>query len=95
MPKLRPVGDKILVTPYRRDTTASGRIFLREKQRDILMGDDKTFWVVAVGTKVTDIQPKDRVVCKLDHEGLEMLTDGTKRGFIRRSEVLVVIPPSF
>lgn len=92
MPKLKPLGDRLLVTPARRETQAGGLIHLLEKNRDILMGDDHVFWVVAVSEKVKDINPKDRVVCKFDHDGLEMLTDGTKRGFIRRSEVLVVIP---
>lgn len=95
MSKLRPLSDRLLVTPYRRERTRSGGIMLTEKNRDILMGDDHIFWVVAVSTAVDDIQVKDRVLCKLDHEGLEMLTDGTKRGFIRRSEVLAVIPPDF
>lgn len=85
----------MLVTPYRRERTRSGGVMLTENQRDILMGDDHIFWVVAVSDKITDIKAKDRVLCKLDHEGLEMLTDGTKRGFIRRSEVLAVFPPDF
>lgn len=92
MKTLRPVGDKLLVTPYRRDRSKGGGIMLTEKHRDILMGDDHVFWVVAVSNQITDIKVKDRVLCKLDHEGLEMLTDGTKRGFIRRSEVMAVLP---
>lgn len=92
MPKLKPLKDYLLVTPYRRTAQWGGKIILPEKNRDILMGDDHIFWVVAVGTQVTDIKEKDRVICKLDHDGLEMLTDGTKRGFIRRREVVLVLP---
>jgi co-chaperonin GroES (HSP10) len=92
MPKLKPLKDYLLVTPYRRETQWAGKILLPEKNRDILMGDDHVFWVVAVGTQVKDIQVKDRVVCQFDHDGLEMLVDGSKRGFIRRSQVLAVLP---
>ena len=95
MPSLKPTGTKLLVTPYRRETRHNGRIHLLEKQRDVIMGDDHIFWVVAVGEKVKDIKVKDRVLCKFDHEGLEYLTDGTKRAFINLKEVLLVIEPDF
>ncbi len=92
MPKLRPLGDKLLVTPYRRKNFREGPILLLENMKDVLLGDDRIFWVVAVSSKVTDIKVKDRVVLNIDHEGLELLTDGTRRGFIRASQVLAVCP---
>lgn len=92
MPNLKPLGTKLLVTPYRREKQWGGKIILSEKQRDVLMGEDHIFWVVAVGEKVPDIQPKDRVLCKFDHDGLTYLDDGTLRAFIDVSEVLLVLP---
>lgn len=92
---LKPSANKLLVTPYRRKGTASGRIILREDQRNVLMGDDHIFWVVAVGDRVKDVKVKDRVLCKLDHEGLDYLTDGTLRAFIGIDQVLLVIDPEF
>ena len=92
MNTIRPVGDHILVTPYRRERTRAGGIMLTEKNRDILSGDDHVFWVVAVSGSVKHIKVKDRVLCKFDHEGLEMLTDGTRRGFVRAGEVLAILP---
>jgi hypothetical protein len=89
---LKPLGTKLLITPYRRKTQWGGRIILREELRNVLMGDDHTFWVVAVGEKVEDVKPKDRVICKFDHDGLEYLNDGTKRAFIELEQVLVVLP---
>ena len=95
MPVLKPTGTKLLVTPYRRERSRGGGIMLTEKNRDSLMGDDHIFWVVAVGEKVKDVKVKDRVVCKFDHDGLEYLTDGTKRAFINLHEVLLIIEPDF
>lgn len=95
MPTLRPTGTKLLVTPYRRKTKWGGKILLREDQRNVLMGDDHCFWVVAVSAalkKSGDIKVKDRVICKFDHDGLEYLTDGTLRAFIDVEQVLVVLP---
>lgn len=89
---LKPVGTKLLVTPYRRKTQWGGKIILREEQRNVLMGDDHIFWVVAVGDQVADIKVKDRVLLTTDHDGVEYLTDGTKRAFIKLDQVLCVIP---
>lgn len=90
MTTLKPLGDRLLVTPVRREKKWGGRIHLLEKNRSTLMGEDHFFWVVAVGSKVTDIKPKDRVVLSLDHEGVDYLDDGTMRGFVRRHQVLCV-----
>jgi len=95
MSLLKPTGNKLLVTPYRRKTRWGGKILLREDQRNVLMGDDHCFWVVAVSAaleKAGDIKVKDRVICKFDHDGLEYLTDGTMRAFIDVEQVLVVLP---
>lgn len=92
MPTIQPLGTKLLVTPYRRSSQWGGKIQLLEQQRDVLMGDDHIFWVVAVGTKVKDIQPRDRVICKFDHDGPEYFNDGTKRASIDVSQVLAVMP---
>lgn len=92
MPILKPVGTKLLVTPYRREKQWGGKILLPEKQRNVLMGDDHIFWVVAVGEQVEGIAVKDRVLCKFDHDGLTYLEDGTLRAFIDVKEVLLVLP---
>ena len=92
MPELKPLGDKLLVTPFYQEKTVNGIVIINEKDRRILMGEDKVFWVVAIGPKVEGIAPKDRVMCKFNEEGLEMLTDGTRRGFIRQRDVLAVLP---
>lgn len=89
---IKPLGTKLLVTPYRREKQWGGHILLQEKQRNVLMGDDHIFWVVAVGDDVKDISVKDRVLLTLDHEGLEYLTDGTLRAFVNLSQVLLVLP---
>ncbi len=92
MPALKPLGTKLLITPCRREKQWEGRIILNEKQRNVLMGEDHIFWVVAVGDKVKDIAVKDRVLCKFDHDGLEYLDDGTLRSFVDISQVLAVMP---
>jgi NADPH:quinone reductase-like Zn-dependent oxidoreductase len=92
MNTLKPHGTKLLVTPYRRLTQWDGKIILNEQQRNVLMGDDHWFWVVAVGDKVTDVAMKDRVLLVHDHDGLEYLTDGTMRAFINLDQVLMVMP---
>ena len=92
MSNLKPLGRHLLVTPYRRDKQWEGRIILNEKQRNVLMGEDHVFWVVAVGEKVPGIAVKDRVLLNLDHEGLEYLDDGTLRAFITIDQVLVILP---
>lgn len=92
MATLRPLGDKLLVTPFYQEKTVSGIVIINEKERHILMGLDKVFWVVAVGPKVQGVKPKDRVMCKFDEAGIDMLTDGTKRGFIRQHDILAVLP---
>ena len=56
------------------------------------MGDDHCFWVVAVADDMEDIKVKDRVILTQDHDGLEYLTDGTKRAFIKLEQVLLVLP---
>ena len=89
---LKPLGTKLLVTPYRRTTQWGGSILLSEPMRNVLMGDDHCFWVVAVGDNVEDIKVKDRVILTQDHDGLEYLTDGTKRAFIKLEQVLLVLP---
>ena len=89
---LKPTGTKLIVTPYRRTTRWGWEIELLEKQRDVLMGDDHWFWVVAVGPKVKHCAVKDRVLLLKDHESLEYLTDGTLRAFITEGEVLAVMP---
>ena len=91
MPSLKPLRNKILVTPYRRDNKWGGVIHLLEKQRDVLMGDDHCFWVVAVADGIEDIKVKDRVILQQDHDGLEYLTDGTKRAFVKLNQVLLVL----
>lgn len=93
MNTLKPLGDRLLVTPfYREKSEQSGLVILNDKDRRILMGEDKVFWVVAVGPKVRGIEPKDRVMCRFTDDGIEMLTDGTRRGFIRQQDVLAVLP---
>ena len=92
MPNLKPIGTKLLVTPYRREYQWNGRVILNEKMRNVLMGDDHCFWVVAVGDGVEDIKVKDRVILTQDHDGLEYLTDGTKRAFVNLEQVLLVLP---
>lgn len=94
MATLKPLGNYLLVTPFYREQSDAGLVILNDKDRRILMGDDKVFWVVSVGPKVKGIAPRDRVVCKFDEEAIEMLTDGTRRGFIRQDHVLVVLPQS-
>jgi co-chaperonin GroES (HSP10) len=89
---LKPVGNKLLITPYRRAKQWGGQIILNEKMRNVLMGDDHIFWVVAVGEGIEDVKVKDRVVLLNDHDGLEYLTDGTLRAFISLNQVLAVIP---
>lgn len=89
---IKPLGDKLLVTPFYQEKTVNGIVILNEKDRRILMGEDKVFWVVAIGPRVTGIQPRDRVMCKFGDEGLAMLDDGTRRGFIRQRDVLAVLP---
>lgn len=92
MSTLKPIGKKLIVTPYRRSTQWGGKIELLEKQRNVLMGDDHWFWVVAVGEKVQHCSVKDRVLLVQDHDGLEYLTDGTTRAFINEDQVLAVMP---
>jgi hypothetical protein len=92
MLSLKPTRNKILVTPYRRDKKWGGKIELLEKQRDVLMGDDHCFWVVAVPDGCEEIKVKDRVILIQDHDGLEYLVDGTKRAFVNLAQVLVVLP---
>ncbi len=98
MPKLRPLGDRLLVTPYHRDTQLNGSILLPEKQRDVIAGLDRIFWVVATSEKAErdhGIKAKDRVLLNIDHDGLDLLTDGTKRGFVRASQVMAVCSSDF
>lgn len=92
MQTLKPLGNKLLVTPYRRETTWGGSILLNETQRKTIMGDDHIFWVVAVGEGVDEVRVKDRVVLTLDHDGVNYLDDGTLRGFVSLSQVLAVLP---
>jgi NADPH:quinone reductase-like Zn-dependent oxidoreductase len=92
MATLKPAGKKLIVTPYRRTTQWGGKIILKEKDRNALMGDDHWFWVVAVGPKVEHCAVKDRVLLLQDHDGLEYLTDGTLRAFITEDAVLAVMP---
>lgn len=89
---LKPTANKMIVTPYRRERTRGGGIMLTEKFRNVLMGDDYWFWVVAVGPKVQHCAVKDRVLLAKDHESLEYLTDGTLRAFVTEDEVLAVSP---
>jgi len=89
---LKMLGNKILVTPYRRKTKWGGKILLNEKTRDVLMGDDHWFWVVAIGPRVQHCSVKDRVLLRQDHESLEYLTDGTTRAFVSEADVLAVMP---
>jgi co-chaperonin GroES (HSP10) len=94
---LKPVGTKLLVTPYRRAKQWGGKVELLEKQRNVLMGDDHWFWVVAVGEGVAKvlkkdaIKVKDRVLLAKDHESLEYLTDGSLRAFVNLNEVLAFV----
>lgn len=92
MPTLKPLRNKILVTPYRRETQWQGNIVLNEKLRNDLMGDDHCFWVVAVADGIEDIKVKDRVILNKDHDGLEYLTDGSKRAFVNLDQVLLILP---
>lgn len=92
MPALKPLGTKLLVTPYRRDNQWGGKIQLLEKQRNVLMGDDHCFWVVAVADGIEDVKVKDRVILTMDHDGLDYLPDGTKRAFVNLDQVLLVLP---
>jgi hypothetical protein len=92
MNTLIPTRGKLLVTPYRREKRWGGSIMLNETARNILTGDDHCFWVVAVSDGVEDVRVKDRVILIQDHDGLEYLTDGTKRAFIKLDQILLVLP---
>lgn len=92
MSMIKPLGDRLLVCPVpRKSKTVSGVLIPNTARWE---GDnDFEFHVIAVGSKVKDINPLDRVICCIDHDGMEYITDDPKkRGFIRRSQVLAVVP---
>ena len=91
MRTIKPLGDRLLVAPSRNNKNPSGKIQIPDVAK--WEGEcDHEFWVIAVGPKVRDIQPRDRVICAFDHDGLEPVYSGDpqRRGFIRQSQVVAV-----
>jgi len=92
MRTIKPLGDRMLVAPTKAPRNAGGKVVVPDSAK--WEGDgDHEFWVIAVGPKVRDIIPGDRVICPFDHEGVEPVYAGDpqKRGFIRQAQVLAVL----
>lgn len=92
MRTIKPVSDRILVGPDRSVQRHHGKIEIPNTAKWQGEGDH-VFWVIAVGPKVTDIKPGDRVICPFDHAGLVPVhaDDPQKRGFIRQEQVIALM----
>lgn len=93
MRKIRPLGNKILVSPVKRPPLASGL--------QVLEGGEwwwhaNHFWVIDVGSKVKHCRHGDQIICRFDkdHSGYEpvLAMDPEHRGFISEEDVLAVLP---
>lgn len=91
MRTIRPLGDNLLLGPVRRVPQA-GEIIIPDNAR--YQGEhDREYWVIAVGPRVTDIKPKDRVVLTKGHQDLIYLPgDPQMRGLISQHAVVAIFP---
>lgn len=70
---MKPLGNRVHLKPLPKATRSAGGIVLLEQFND----DQKQYEVLAVGSKVKDIAPGDRVLAELYHEHA-ILPDGSR-----------------
>lgn len=85
---LRPTGDRILVQPVeKREHEMVNGIHIP----DAALEQNRMFYVIACGPKVTLVKPGERVISHTYTSGIIPIEDGTGRGFIKESECMAVI----
>lgn len=90
-PSIKPCGIQLLVAPAPDTERAHQGIVIPEAYKD----QDRVFRVLAVGGRVKEIHPQDRVVAFSHTSGFVPLDDGTNRGFLTTNEVLAILPGPF
>lgn len=88
---IKPTGYQLLVGPVKRPDPGKKEILIPDNAK--YQGEhDREFWVIAVGPKVKDIQPRDRVILTTGHHDVDyLLNDPQRRGMVHASSVLAIL----